>query len=408
MNVKKHLFALGLAAVIVSPAMAADDILPPDATSAFSITGSAALTTEYFFRGFSQSNDSPSVSAGLNLNYKFSDMVTATAGIWSASVDAGTANGDIELDYIAGLAIVPPMLPDLTINPGFTYYSYPGSSNIGTVATANEEDMMRNLWVWLCVTMLAVALGGCGHTDEEMATKQREIDKLSADLKAAKAQIADDQAKFSEASNSIDKMKEQLKAAGLGLEKSKEDAARLAQALAEYKQRADQLAVIEQRFRELRSKLDKLNAIGVKVVPRNNRLVIQLPGDILFDSGKDDLKATGKEVLGQVAEVIRGDKDLMNRYFLVAGHTDNVKYPPGGVFKDNWLLSLARARQVLLFLVGEAKAADPKNPKATTGGGLNPARWAAAGYGEFQPIEEGGDEQTRRRNRRIELKLTSR
>jgi len=139
-NVKKHLFALGLAAVIVSPAMAADDILPPDATSAFSITGSAALTTEYFFRGFSQSNDSPSVSAGLNLNYKFSDMVTATAGIWSASVDAGTANGDIELDYIAGLAIVPPMLPDLTINPGFTYYSYPGSSNIGTVATANEPD----------------------------------------------------------------------------------------------------------------------------------------------------------------------------------------------------------------------------------------------------------------------------
>ena len=31
----------------------------------------------------------------------------------------------------------------------------------------------------------------------------------------------------------------------------------------------------------------------------------------------------GKEVLSQVAEVIRSDKDLNNRYFLVAGHTDN-------------------------------------------------------------------------------------
>ena len=90
---------------------------------------------------------------------------------------------------------------------------------------------MSKLWIWLCVAMTALVLAGCGHTDEEMAAKQREIDKLSADLKAAKAQIADDQAKFSEAQNSIERMKEQLKAAGLGLEKSKEDAARLAQAL---------------------------------------------------------------------------------------------------------------------------------------------------------------------------------
>jgi chemotaxis protein MotB len=261
---------------------------------------------------------------------------------------------------------------------------------------------MRKVWIWLCVAMITLAIGGCGHTDEEMASKQREVDKLSADLKAAKGQIADDQAKFSEASNSIEKMKAQLKAAGLGLEKSKDDAARLAQALAEYKQRADQLAVIEQRFRELRAKLDKLTAIGVKVVPRNNRLVIQLPGDILFDSGRDDLKPQGKEVLGQVAEVIRGDKDLMNRYFLVAGHTDNVKYPRGGPFKDNWGLSLARARQVLLFLIGENKAG-----AKSSGGGLNPARWAAAGYGETDPVagsvsapQSAEDAQ---KNRRVEL-----
>ena len=46
---------------------------------------------------------------------------------------------------------------------------------------------MRKLWLWLCVVTIALALGGCGHTDEEMAARQREIDKLSADLKAAKA-----------------------------------------------------------------------------------------------------------------------------------------------------------------------------------------------------------------------------
>jgi chemotaxis protein MotB len=267
---------------------------------------------------------------------------------------------------------------------------------------------MRKLLVWSGAAMLALALGGCGHTDEEMAAKQREIDKLSADLKAAKAQIADDQAKYTDAQNQIDRMKDQLKAAGLGLEKSKEDAARLAQALAEYKQRAEQLAIIEGRFRELRSKLDKLNQVGVKVVPRNNRLVVQLPGDILFDSGKDDLKPQGKEVLAAVAEVVRSDKDLNNRYFLVAGHTDNVKYPPTGYFKDNWGLSLMRARQVTLFLVTEAKGGgDPKAPKKDpTGGGLNPQRWAAAGYAEYDPIAgtvAQQSEEDKKKNRRVEL-----
>src|SRR5262245_27088712 len=173
---------------------------------------------------------------------------------------------------------------------------------------------MRKFLVWSGVTALGLALGGCGHTDEEMAAKQREVDKLAADLKAAKAQIADDQAKFSDAQNQIEKMKEQLKQAGISLDRSASETQKLTQALAEYKQRADQLAVIGGRFRELRSKLDKLNQVGVKVVPRNNRLVVQLPGDILFDSGKDELKQGGKEILSQVAEVIRSDKDLNNHF----------------------------------------------------------------------------------------------
>ncbi len=95
----------------------------------------------------------------------------------------------------------------------------------------------------------------------------------------------------------------------------------------------------------------------------------------------------------------------MNRYFLVAGHTDNVKYPAGGVFKDNWLLSLSRARQVLLFLIAENKG-DPKAAKKDSGGGLNPARWAAAGYGETDPVAGTLAQQTdedRKKNRRVEL-----
>ena len=144
---------------------------------------------------------------------------------------------------------------------------------------------------------LMLALVGCGHSDEEMAAKDREINKLQADLKAAKAQIAQDDQKYNDSQTQIDSMREQLKQAGIGLDKSNQESQRLQQALAEYKQRADQLSVIEARFRELRAKLEKLNSIGLKVVVRNNRMVIQLPGDILFDSGKDELRTQGKEVL---------------------------------------------------------------------------------------------------------------
>src|SRR3954464_8600642 len=102
--------------------------------------------------------------------------------------------------------------------------------------------------VWAGVTAFVLVLAGCGHTDEEMAAKQREIDKLAADLKAAKAQMAQDQSRYNDSQNDIEKLKDQLKQAGLSLQKSGEEGQRLQQALAEYKQRADQLAAIEQRF----------------------------------------------------------------------------------------------------------------------------------------------------------------
>jgi chemotaxis protein MotB len=247
------------------------------------------------------------------------------------------------------------------------------------------------------VILAAVPQVGCGHTDQEMAEKQAQIDKLSADLKDAQQRDADDLAKFREAQNQINAMNQQIADAHMSAEK-------MQQALAEYKQRADQLAAIEERFRQLRSRLELLTKVGLKVVVRNNRMVIQLPGDVLFDSGKDQLKAQGKEVLAQVAEVIRNDDNLSKRNFQVAGHTDDAQYPPHGPFGDNWGLSLARARQVLLFMIA------PVGGKGAHGGGggLDPKHWAASGYGETDPQAGTVEHQTPEemgRNRRVELVL---
>lgn len=255
----------------------------------------------------------------------------------------------------------------------------------------------------LLVFLSSFTLAACGHTDEEMQSKQREIDKLNSELKTAKGQLSQDQDKINASQADLDKLREQLKATGLGLEQSKDNAAKLQMALAEYKARADQLGVIEARFKELRSKLEKLSQFGLKVVVRNNRMVIQLPGDVLFDSGKDELKLGGQDALQQIADVIRSDKDLFARNFLVAGHTDNAKYG-GGPFNDNWGLSLARARRVLLYLIAPTT---PDKDKKAHGGGLDAKHWAASGYGDTDPIAGAYlTPQTRddaQKNRRVEL-----
>jgi chemotaxis protein MotB len=133
-------------------------------------------------------------------------------------------------------------------------------------------------------------------------------------------------------------------------------------------------------------------------------MVIQLPGDVLFDSGKDTLKPEGRKILKQVADIIKGDTTLSARDFQVAGHTD--KEPYGGQFIDNWGLSLMRARTVLTFLVAPDKGSDAKG--IPTGGALNPAHFAAAGYGQMDPAAGTVDQQSRdeeQKNRRVELVL---
>jgi chemotaxis protein MotB len=165
-----------------------------------------------------------------------------------------------------------------------------------------------------------------------------------------------------------------------------------ARALEDFKRRAEQLEAIKKRFELLRAKLQALTKLGLNVTVRNNRMVIQLPGDVLFDPGKETLKKEGEAILLRVAEVVRGDSGLSQRSFQVAGHTDGDKLS-GGRFKDNWGLSVMRAREVLSFLV----------TPTDKGGGLNPERWSAAGYGETDPVKPNDSPENKQSNRRCEL-----
>ena len=54
------------------------------------------------------------------------------------------------------------------------------------------------------------------------------------------------------------------------------------------------MELIKQRFEALRKKLQKLTELGLDVKIRNIRMVISLPGDVLFDSGQEVLRGGGE------------------------------------------------------------------------------------------------------------------
>jgi chemotaxis protein MotB len=93
--------------------------------------------------------------------------------------------------------------------------------------------------------------------------------------------------------------------------------------------------------------------------------------------------------LKEVAATIPPDIGWILR---VDGHTD-IKPISNSSFRSNWELSTARAISVVEFLVRD---------------GIPPERLVAAGFGEYQPLDNRNDEIAYRRNRRIEFKLTER
>ncbi|MCC7017455.1 MAG: peptidoglycan -binding protein [Rhodospirillales bacterium] len=125
-----------------------------------------------------------------------------------------------------------------------------------------------------------------------------------------------------------------------------------------------------------------------------DRFVFQ--SEVLFETGSADIGPTGAEQLGRLAnllaELARKIPPDIDWVLRIDGHTDRVPISTPR-FPSNWELSSARALSVLRFLMARGVPAN---------------RLAAAGFGEYHPLDERRDEIAYRRNRRIEIKLTER
>jgi chemotaxis protein MotB len=113
-------------------------------------------------------------------------------------------------------------------------------------------------------------------------------------------------------------------------------------------------------------------------------MVLQLPNDVLFDSGRAAVKQEGKATIQEVAAIL---KTIGDRQFQIAGHTDNEPIRSSS-YPSNWYLSTSRAIKVVEILIDE---------------GVDPKVLSACGYGEFDPVAPNDTAENKAKNRRIEI-----
>lgn len=130
---------------------------------------------------------------------------------------------------------------------------------------------------------------------------------------------------------------------------------------------ASQLDVVQQQLAERDAKIaqlqdqlrqpppgqpaeKELSGIEVTRDVKNKTLTVNLPGDVLFESGKADLKGSAKATLAKVANAVK--KEYSGKTVYVDGYTDSDPIArTKGKWEDNLDLSAARSRAVAKFLV---------------------------------------------------------
>lgn len=126
----------------------------------------------------------------------------------------------------------------------------------------------------------------------------------------------------------------------------------------------------------------RLQNTGVSVTKEGDRIILNMPSNITFDTNSAEIKSGFYDVLNSVAIVLKEyNKTLIN----VTGHTDNT-----GTEAYNLNLSQRRAVSVGQYLISQ---------------GIDPTRVATQGMGESQPIASNDTPQGREQNRRVQIEL---
>jgi uncharacterized protein (TIGR02001 family) len=126
----KRIYPIFTAAALIAPAIGhaqstANDKAEVAQTSAITVSGSAAIASDYRFRGVSQSDRQMAVQGGITIAHESG----LYAGTWASNLAGwGTFGGaNMELDLIGGYKVK--LADNATIDVGLTWYMYPGGAD---------------------------------------------------------------------------------------------------------------------------------------------------------------------------------------------------------------------------------------------------------------------------------------
>lgn len=254
-----------------------------------------------------------------------------------------------------------------------------------------SKQMSPERWVVLGGLAVLLSIAGCNPCQ----TEQRRIAELEGELTEARDQRTELEATLASLRAENEAMATRLRALGEDVDALRAESSTLETSLADAERERDELRAREEaaraRLATFRAMLERFRAmmasgrLRVRVV--RNRMVVELPNNVLFDSGEAELRDEGLTTLMEVATVLR---TIDGREFQVSGHTDSVPIR-SREFDSNWELSTSRAVHVARYLIES--------------GGMSAERISAAGYADTQPLETNDTEEGRARNRRIEIVL---
>ncbi len=268
----------------------------------------------------------------------------------------------------------------------------------------------RGLAGRLVALALAATLSACGYSEAAMQAQRSRLQALeqtAAQQRTERAELEHRLRDVEARSRALDEVLRELggnmnalnaerRELASSVETLESERGALRDSLRDARQALDEMRAREAQSREraqvFRTMLERfrsmISAGQLRVRVTRNRMVVELPEGVLFDTGRAEIKPTGQRVLEQVSEVLR----TMDRDFQVAGHTDNVPIH-NARFASNWELSAGRALTVSHFLLGH---------------GMSAERLSAAGYADTHPVASNDTPEGRQQNRRIEIVLVPR
>jgi uncharacterized protein (TIGR02001 family) len=156
----RNVLLLGAVAVgFAAPAFAQ---AAPAADPGFTVTGNIALTTDYAFRGISQTDEHPAVQGGFDATFG-----SFYAGTWASNVDFGFSDS-IELDVYGGYKF---NAGPVALDVGVIGYLYPSAADDGLSQGTGELDYYEGYVKGSFSPVTGLTIGGAGYYSPEYTGK---------------------------------------------------------------------------------------------------------------------------------------------------------------------------------------------------------------------------------------------